>query len=222
MIRALVGAMAIGWQRWRQRLARRHGTWRGAVRAALASAALQAGLLRRYRLRHPARVRRVVFVCLGNICRSAYAHRVADELGMAVASTGLSTCTGAASPDTAVQAARRRGVDLGAHRATDLQDFAVRPGDLFLVMEWRQAVELRRRLGPRTDVQVTLLGLLCTPAMPHLHDPFTLSAGYFDQCFERVRQAVLRLHRELPQVRQQFPLRQHHQPRSAARPGPRP
>jgi protein-tyrosine phosphatase len=121
-----------------------------------------------------------------------------------------------------LQAARRRGVDLGAHRATDLQDFAVRPGDLFLVMEWRQAVELQRRLGPRTDVQIMLLGLLCTPAMPHLHDPFALSAGYFDQCFERVRQAVLRLHRDLPQVRQQFPLPHHLQRRSATGPGPRP
>ena len=56
-------------QRWRQRVARRYGTWRGAVRALLAWGALRAGLLQRYRLRHPGRVRRVVFVCLGNICR---------------------------------------------------------------------------------------------------------------------------------------------------------
>ena len=185
---------------WRQRVAHRYGTWRGAVRALLAYGALHAGLLRRYRLHHPGRVRRVVFVCLGNICRSAYAHQVAAGLGMEVASIGLSTCTGAASPATAVQAARRRGVDLSGHRATDLQDFAVLPGDLFLVMEGRQAAELRQRLGHRTDVQVALLGLWCRPAMPHLHDPFTLSDGYFDQCFYRVRQSVLRLHRELPQL----------------------
>jgi hypothetical protein len=38
--------------------------------------------------------------------------------------------------------------------------------------------------------------------MPHLHDPFTLSADYFDTCFVRVRAAVRRLAREMPQLRQ--------------------
>jgi protein-tyrosine phosphatase len=174
-----------------------HGTWRGAVRALLALAALRGGLLEAYRLRHPERVRRVVFVCLGNICRSAYAHRVAASLGMPAVSIGLSTSTGAASPDTALQAALRCGVDMSAHRATDFRDFDVLPGDLFLAVEVRHAHELQRRLIARTDVQIALLGLWCEPAMPHLHDPYTLSDAYFDRCFARVRQAVHGLHRTL-------------------------
>ena len=175
----------------------RHGTWRGAVRALLARAALHSGLLEAYRLRHPERVRRVVFVCLGNICRSAYAHRVATSLGMPAVSIGLSTSTGAASPDAALRAAQRCGADLHAHRATDFKDFKTLPGDLFLAMEIRHAQELQRRLGARSDVQIALLGLWCRPAMPHLHDPYTLSDDYFDRCFTRVRQAVHGLHRTL-------------------------
>lgn len=182
-------------------VARRHGTWRGLARALLAYAELASGRLRPFRLARPDTVRRVVFVCLGNICRSAYAHQVAAELGMEVASLGLSTTTGAASPAEAVEAAGRQGAAMHAHRATDLSDFDVRPGDLFLVMEVRQARSLRRRLGPRTDVAVALLGMWCEPPMPHLHDPFTLSAGYFDSCFARVRQAVGKLALALPQVR---------------------
>jgi protein-tyrosine phosphatase len=60
-------------------------------------------------------------------------------------------------------------------------------------MEIRQAHELRRRLGPRDDVQVCLLGMWCDPVVPHLHDPHTLSSGYFDTNFRRVDQAVRRL-----------------------------
>jgi protein-tyrosine phosphatase len=183
--------LLLGW------LERRHGTWRGAVRAMLGRAALRGGLLETYRLRHPERVRRVVFVCLGNICRSAYAHRVAASLGMPAVSIGLSTSTGAASPEAALHAAQRSGVDLSAHRATDFDDFEALPGDLFLAMEVRHADELQRRLIARSDVQIALLGLWCEPQMPHLHDPYTLSDAYFDRCFARVRQAVHGLHRAL-------------------------
>lgn len=178
-------------------LEQRYGTWRGAVRLLLALVALRCGLLLAYRLRQPRRVRRVVFVCLGNICRSAYAHRVAASVGMPSASIGLSTCTGAASPDSALRAAQRRGIDLGGHRATDLRDFDLLPGDLLVAMEIRHARELRRRLAGRDDIQIVLLGLWCTPPTPHLHDPYSLSDAYFDHCFARLHQAVLALHHTL-------------------------
>lgn len=190
-----------GFDAWRKAalapLERRHGTWRGAVRAALALLALRGGRLEAFRLRHPQRVRRVVFVCLGNICRSAFAGRVAAGLDMPAVSIGLSTHTGAASPDAARRAALLCDEDLSAHRATDFSDFEPLPGDLFLAMEIRHARELQRRLIAQPDVQISLLGLWCTPPSPHLHDPFTLSDAYFLQCFTRVRQAVHALHRTL-------------------------
>ncbi|MRW93539.1 phosphotyrosine protein phosphatase [Duganella sp. FT80W] len=178
--------------------ARRHGSWRGAVRAWLARADLRAGRLTAFQLHHPERVRRVVFVCLGNICRSAYAQRVAADIGMQCASIGLSTTTGAASPDAARHAATRAGVNLNAHRATDIRDFSIQPGDLLLAMEPRHARTLQRYLAGRPDIQIALLGLWCQPPTPHLHDPYTLSDAYFDLCFARIRQAVLRLHHCLP------------------------
>lgn len=188
------------WQPLADWIARRHGTWRGAVRSLLAQLDLGGGRLRQFQLRHPHRVRRLVFVCQGNICRSAFAAQVAQWLALESTSLGLATTTGARSPAAAVEAARRQGYDLRAHRATDLRDFAVRPGDLFLAMEVRQARELRRRLGVRDDVEVVLLGLWCTPRRPHLHDPYTLSDAYFDQCFSRLSDAVINLRRAVPQA----------------------
>ena len=184
---------------------RRFGTFRGLVRAALAYAEWGTGRLRAFRLRDPAAVNRLVFVCLGNICRSAYAHQIALAEGLNVASLGLSTTTGVGSPAEAVEAAERSRVPMAQHRATDFKDFKVQPGDLFLVMEVRQAHELRRRLGERNDVQVCLLGMWADPVMPHLHDPFQQSAEYFDTCFERVRAAVRRLGAQLPNAKAALP-----------------
>lgn len=175
----------------------RYGSWRGALRSWMALMAMRTGRLDAFRLHHPQRVRRVVFVCLGNICRSAYALRVADRLGMRAASIGLATVSGSASPAAALEAAQRGGEDLRGHRATSFNDFAPQPGDLFVAMEPRHAHALRRRLGARADVQITLLGLWCDPPSPHLHDPYTLSDAYFDHCFARLRQAVHRLHHTL-------------------------
>lgn len=186
---------------------RQFGTWRGLVRLLLADAELATGRLRPFMLHHPEAVRRVVPVCLGNICRSAYAHHIAVECGLPVASFGLSTHTGGASPKAAVAAAARRNVDMTAHRATDWKDFKVQPGDLLLVMEVRQAHELRRRVGPRDDVQICLLGMWCKPVMPHLHDPYTLSDDYFDTSFRRVDQAMRNLAKALPHLRQTAPTR---------------
>jgi protein-tyrosine phosphatase len=176
---------------------RRFGTSRGLLRLLLAYAELGTGRLRQFRLHRPEQVQRLVYVCLGNICRSAFGDQVARESGLKVASFGLSTSTGGGSPVAALEAARRNGIDMAAHRAVDWTDFKVQPGDLFLVMEVRQAHEVRRRLGDRDDVQVCLLGMWCSPPVPHLHDPFTLSPGYFDTCFARVRQATDKLSGEL-------------------------
>lgn len=185
----------------RHRIDARFGTWRGLVRLLLAHAERAAGRLRPFELHDPQAVRRVVFVCLGNICRSAYAEQVARAEGLHTASLGLSTTTGAGSPAPALAAAARQLLPMDAHRARDWTDFTVQPGDLLLVMEVRQAHELTRRLGARRDVQVALLGNWCSPPFPHLHDPFTLSDAYFDTCFTRVRQAVARLANDVPNAR---------------------
>lgn len=160
------------------------------ARSLLGYAELMSGRLDGFQVQKPEDVQRLVFVCLGNICRSAFAEKYARTLGLPVASLGLSTTTGAPSPVEAVSAAHRRGIDLSGHRATNWNDFEIQPGDLFLTMEIRQAHEVRRRLGARGDVENALLGLWCTPMMPHLHDPFSLSDEYFDTCFRRVENAV--------------------------------
>lgn len=178
------------------RLRARFGTARGLIRLAL-SYAQAAGLPRAVRHPDPRSVRRLVFVCHGNICRSAFAEAAARTIGLDAASFGLSTYGGGPAYPPAVAAAARLGIDLGTHRTTRAEDFALRPGDLLLAMELRQLIRLagdeRLAAAPRT-----LLGLWAAPPMPHLHDPFGLDEAYMLTCLERIERAVKRLKAAFP------------------------
>ena len=78
----------------------RYGTYRGLIRLWLTEAERAFGRLNAYQDVDLGRVERMVFVCLGNVCRSPYAELLANEHGLPCASFGLSTTTGApANPD---------------------------------------------------------------------------------------------------------------------------
>lgn len=177
----------------------RFGTVRGLVRLALS---YPQWLLGRAAIRPPvpADVRRIVFLCQGNICRSAFADVVARRAGLRVASVGLSTDPGRPAHPPAIAAARALGHDLSAHRATDLADYAPRPGDLLLAMEARQLHRLAA--DPRlSHLPRALLGCWARPPVPHLHDPYGLDDAYMARCLTRIEQAVGRLVSAFPGAR---------------------
>ena len=175
---------------------RKFGTLRGAVRLGLSYAELVSGFAP---TRAPAKgsVRRLVFVCHGNICRSAFAQAVARREGFRTAGFGLSTTTGQpAHPPVAAEAARR-GVPLDDHRTTALGDFAFEAGDLLLVMEVRQLKRLRANPS-LTRLPRNLLGRFATPPVPHLHDPYMIDPAYLPTCLDRIERAVVNLCRAYP------------------------
>ena len=167
----------------------RYGTYRGLIRLWLAQLEGGTGRLNAFRNLDWSRVERIVFVCNGNICRSAYAEHLAREQELPTASFGLYTETGTPSPEEALATASVRGRDISEHRATDVEDFEVLDTDLLLVTEVRQARRLVERFADRS-VQIALLGDWSRPRRPHLHDPFTLSQGYFQTCFAHIETAV--------------------------------
>lgn len=178
---------------------RKFGTLRGVARLGLSYAEVATGLAP---IRLPARgsVRRLVFVCHGNICRSAFAQAVAVREGFNVAGFGLSTTTGMTAHPPVMTEAARRGVSLEDHRTLAIGDFAMLPGDLLLAMEVRQLKRLRAdpRLG-RTPRD--LLGRHLWPPVPHLHDPYLIDPAYLPTCLDRIERAVLNLCRRYPTAR---------------------
>ena len=171
----------------------RFGTARGLARLWLSQLDAFRGRFRRFERVEWGRVRRLVFVCAGNICRSPYAERRVRALGFPTASAGLSGTSGQPADPQALAVAGLLGLDLGHHVSRNIDDFAPEPGDLLVALEPRQAQFLAARYAADPAVQVTLLGLWSTPRRAHLHDPHTLSPAYFRTCFALIDGAAATL-----------------------------
>ena len=171
----------------------RFGTARGLVRLWLSRLDGARGRFRRFEQVEWGRVRRLVFVCAGNICRSPYAEGRARALGFPTASIGLSGISGQPADPQALATAGLLGLDLERHVSRNIADFAAEPGDLLVALEPRQAEALSSRYAGDAAVQVTLLGLWSKPRRAHLHDPHTLSPAYFRTCFALIDGAVATL-----------------------------
>ncbi|MEH6648959.1 MAG: hypothetical protein V7707_02915 [Motiliproteus sp.] len=146
------------------------------------------------------RVERLVFVCLGNICRSPYGEFIAQRHNIATAGFGLSTTTGAPAFELGVETALERQIDMRSHRATDLSDFDLKDSDLLLVMELRHAHRLSRLMGD-SGAQIALLGNWARPRRLHIHDPHVHGKAYFENCYNVVENATENLITELQQHR---------------------
>lgn len=170
-------------------------SWKGLVRLGLGQVDLLSGRAAPFTAKIDlAKVERFVFVCLGNINRSAFTHVVAQECGLPVASFGLSTSTGQPAFPRGVEVAAEMGFDLGAHLTTDIGAFRPQQGDLYLVMEMRHAHHLiAKGYAPEC---IALLGYWSRPQRLHLHDPHKHSHDFFRSCFTLIRSAVENLARE--------------------------
>jgi len=119
---------------------------------------------------------RILFVCMGNICRSPTAEGVfrklvqerAPDLRVEIDSAGTHGYHVGDPPDRrAIAAAARRGVDLGGLRARTVEDADFEAFDLLVAMdqlnrevlldrspeEYRQRIRLMLEFAPSTDLE---------------------------------------------------------------------
>ncbi|MBC7481985.1 MAG: phosphotyrosine protein phosphatase [Rhizobacter sp.] len=174
--------------RWRSLIDRNHGTAGGWWRCLVGQLELVTGSLDAWTGSDREEAVRLVFVCLGNINRSAFAAAVARDLGAECVSIGLSTSSGRPASQMAVSQAGQMGYDLSQHRATVFHDYEWRDGDLFLAMEVRHLRHLLA-LGMPSE-SIGLLGYWSSPRRIHLHDPHGLSEAYCATCFTLIEAAV--------------------------------
>ena len=141
-----------------------------------------------------ARLVRILFVCLGNICRSPTAEAVlrhlaareAPRLQVEIDSAGTADYHVGAAPDPRSQrAALRRGIDISGLRARQVtaQDFL--RFDLILAMDRENLRDLLAMKPDRADAEVRLfmeyapsLGVLEVP------DPYYRDAGGFEEVLD--------------------------------------
>jgi len=169
-------------------LADKYGSRRGALLAFKFRFLSLFGRYHKYQQVDWASVEQLVFVCKGNICRSAYAEAVAKSVGIEAISCGIDTVRGAPANQRAAEVASQRGFDLQQHKTTTVQSLTINKSDLLIAMEPWQADYLLKRLPAGTVC--TLLGLWGRPVTPHIHDPYGASSTYFDNCFNYIENCV--------------------------------
>lgn len=150
---------------------------------------------------------KLLFVCLGNICRSPAAETVArtliDRRGLAARISCDSAGTGdwhvGEPPDRrAQQAGRLRGYDLSGLRARQLTSADFRHFDYVIVMDNQNLANARVLQSANDPARlVRLLDYLPGQPLREVPDPYYGDAHGFDAMFELLEQAVAALLDEL-------------------------
>lgn len=144
----------------------------------------------------------LLFICLGNICRSPYAAEAlrvrAEGLLGTVASAGF-IGPGRPSPFEAVDEAALRGVDLTPHRSRIVVPGDARDNHLLVVMERGQSTRLQTELGI-PSAQILLLGDLdpVTPDRRLIPDPFGQGPAAFRDAYDRIDRTLEAFLQHLP------------------------
>ncbi len=88
-------------------------------------------------------MKKLLFVCTGNTCRSPMAAALWRHMGGEAASAGLSAPSGAPASDHAVKVMAWEGIDLTAHRSSPVTEEVLRRADLVYGMTEGHAAQLR-------------------------------------------------------------------------------
>jgi protein-tyrosine phosphatase len=142
---------------------------------------------------------RILFVCLGNICRSPTAEvvlrvlaaREARDLFIETDSAGTAGYHVGAAPDERSQAAaRRRGYEMSALRARIVEDHDFERFDLLLAMDAENLAALRAR-APAAQEQRVRLFLEFAPEVgaTEVPDPYYGGINGFEEVLDLVEAA---------------------------------
>lgn len=151
----------------------------------------------------PGKARRIVFVCKGNICRSAFAEHYLKAYNkntlFVIDSCGLHAHNGTPPPRDAIIIAKRFGLNMETHYSRGWESCDLENADLILAMEFWHYQELVTKLSQNRG-NIRLLrefapfpeNLLC-----NIYDPFGQSDIVFEKCFQQIGRCIRNLDLQL-------------------------
>jgi predicted ATP-grasp superfamily ATP-dependent carboligase/protein-tyrosine-phosphatase len=154
-----------------------------------------------FRRRPPRRrIRSVLFVCHGNIMRSAFAaatlRAALTSSTVDVDSAGVAARVGRPADDDAMRVADELGVSLARHRAKPVTRELINSAELIVVMDWRNEA-LLLEAHPDARRRVAFLGAFAPDADEGemIADPYRAPRPVVEECFTRIARAVHELAR---------------------------
>lgn len=147
----------------------------------------------RARIEALARPGSIVFLCLGNVCRSPYAayrfEALVRERGVGplqVLSAGF-IGPGRAPADLALAEARARGIDTGGHVSTVIDRATLDGADLVVLVDPAHGRRLRGLAGTRRPTSIVLGDLDPEPVDRRtIRDPWGQDPEVFRRVFDRI------------------------------------
>ena len=122
----------------------------------------------------------VVYICMGNICRSPFAEMYSQLKypGYTFYSTGFVVKSGRLPPIAAVNAANKHNVDVALHLSTVIDNFANKKVDAWFIMDRSNLMNLIEALPAIDTKKIFSVG-----GVNEIPDPFNKGAANFEATF---------------------------------------
>jgi len=153
------------------------------------------GRYRKYQHIDFKKIKRVVFICSGNICRSPLGEYIAKNLGMNAESFGLNCRGGDPADSRAIAFAKTINIDMSEHRTRNISDYNPLCTDLLIVMEPAHIIAIDQ--SKYRKAQLTLLLLWADKKSAYLHDPFCANNEFFIKCESSIVESVKAIHKKM-------------------------
>ena len=124
--------------------------------------------------------KKIIFVCTGNICRSAMAHwymqKCLNDVGLEneyiIESAGTNAYTGDRATDFATEAMKKYDTDLSNYRATYIEESDVKEADIVLCMTYAHKTRVLNKYPRLAGKVFTLKEYLCEAEYLDIDDPW--------------------------------------------------